>query len=100
MKRTPKGVLFVFVEGFELFKRRYFGKGEQVKTIEYRFYDAKELKQGECRAEQAQARADDYATRVGAKLFRETKTQRQVTVLCLDKNLRWKFRLTPLLRYS
>ena len=36
--------------------------GEQEKTIKYRFFDAKELKQGVCRAEQAQATADDYAT--------------------------------------
>ena len=41
------------------------GVGEQEKTIKYRFFDAKELKQGVCRAEQAQATADDYATRVG-----------------------------------
>ena len=46
-------------------KRRNFGKGEQGKTIEYRFFDAKELKQGVCRAECIEATADDYATRVG-----------------------------------
>ena len=39
--------------------------GERAKTIKYRFGEAKELKQGVCRAEQAQATADDYATRVG-----------------------------------
>ena len=39
--------------------------GEREKTIKYRFGEAKEQKQGVCRAEQAQATADDYATRVG-----------------------------------
>ena len=53
--------------GVELSKRRFTGKGEREKTIEYRFFDAKEPKQGVCRAEQAQANADDYATRVGGK---------------------------------
>jgi hypothetical protein len=52
--------------GFEL-EAPGTGKGEQAKTIEYRFCEAKEPKQGECRAEQAQARAGDYATRVGGK---------------------------------
>ena len=41
------------------------GVGEQEKTIKYRFFEAKEPKQGVCRDEQAQATADDYATRVG-----------------------------------
>ena len=39
--------------------------GERAKTIKYRFGEAKEPKQGVCRAEQTQATADDYATRVG-----------------------------------
>ena len=34
--------------------------------IEYRFCEAKEPKQGVDRAEQAQAKGYDYATRVGA----------------------------------
>ena len=41
------------------------GVGEQEKTIKYRFFEAKEPKQGVCRAECTEATADDYATRVG-----------------------------------
>ena len=43
---------------------------EQAKTIEYRFCEAKEPKQGVDRAEQAQAKGYDYATRVVAKRSR------------------------------
>ena len=43
-------------------------QGEQVKTICYRFYEAKSPKQGDGRAECTEAIGDDYATRQGHSL--------------------------------
>ncbi|MBP3369859.1 MAG: hypothetical protein J6L85_03815, partial [Clostridia bacterium] len=40
------GPYFLSTKVFELSKRRLTGKGEQEKTIEYRFFAAKEPKQG------------------------------------------------------
>ena len=52
------------------------GVGEQEKTIKYRFFEAKELKQGVCQAEYTEATADDYATRVGLSNPTSAKVKR------------------------
>ena len=58
------------------------GVGEREKMIKYRFFEAKEPKQGVCQAECTEATADDYATRVG--LSNPTPASKKIPRTCSE----------------